>query len=183
MNFRFSRSCRKHSKHSHGSWILRAAGPAQPRGGGHPWRGDQYQPSAFNGTRNISIPSIWIPGGQIPMGSLFWQSIKGRDPKFYIIPPSLAIYSCIAIIHNCILYLFSYKMWKSRLPLIILLPRITWTATGGSCGARSRDCGRPARGAADSSTRAPSSTWPRTSDTCDTSQRSSMSSSSTENCA
>ena len=119
MNFRFSRSCRKHSKHSHGSWILRAAGPAQPRGGWHPGRGDQHQPSVFTRARRICFPSMGIPGGQIPMGSLFWQSIKGRDPKFYIIPPSLAIYSCIAIIHNCILYLFSYKMWISRLPLAI----------------------------------------------------------------
>ena len=114
MNFRFSRSCRKHSKHSHGSWILRAAGPAQPRGGGHPGRGDQHQPSVFTRARRICFPSMGIPGGQIPMGPLFWQSIKGKDPRFYTIPQSL-----VGKLQNCILYFFSFNV-KSRTPMITL---------------------------------------------------------------
>ena len=54
----------------------------------------------------------------LPFGYLVdrfrWDLYSGKASKveFQVLhySPSLAIYSCIAIIHNCILYLFSYKM-------------------------------------------------------------------------
>ena len=116
VNLRFPWGSRKRFKHCHGSWILRTAGSAQPRGGGHPWRGDQHQPSVCAGAEENCIPPIWIPYRQIPMGPLCWQSLQGEGP---------------------IAALSGY---------LTLLIRITWTATGGSWGVRSRVLFPPARG-------------------------------------
>ena len=80
VNLRFPWGSRKRFKHCHGSWILRTAGSAQPRGGGHPWRGDQHQPSVCAGAEENCIPPIWIPYRQIPMGPLCWQSLQGEGP-------------------------------------------------------------------------------------------------------
>ena len=56
---------------------------------------------------------VFLPWGYL-VDRFRWDLYSGKASKveFQVLhySPSLAIYSCIAIIHNCILYLFSYKM-------------------------------------------------------------------------